>query len=153
MIPIFSKDTFGRYLTNADNTLYYNYFEEALDKLKYCDSVVTTTTLCVGTLKTLEVFEKLGNYINAHMDDSGWKDLIKTTKHLVKSCQDIMKSKGEGFESFRWRISRLFWPLMTQITWPWIEQRYNMFHSKKESILKTNIQSGQWVTLKRLKYA
>ena len=95
MIPNFSKDTFGRYLTNADNTRYYNYFEEALGKLKM-----------FGTLKTLEVFEKLGDYINAHMDDSNWKELIENTKHLVNFCQDIMKSKGEGFESFRWRISR-----------------------------------------------
>ena len=50
------------------------------------------------------------------MDESGWKKLIITTKDLVNKCQNAMKTKGEGFESFRWRISRLFWPLMTQIT-------------------------------------
>ena len=52
------------------------------------------------------------------MDDSGWKNLIITTKDLVNKCEDKMKRAREGFESFRWRISRLFWPLMTQITWP-----------------------------------
>ena len=90
----FSKDTFGQYLTNADSTRYYSYFADALGKLKN-----------EGTQKTLEVFEKLGNYINGHMDDSGWKDLIKNTKDMMIRCQDKMKSKREGFESFRLRIS------------------------------------------------
>ena len=116
-IPNFSKDTFGRYLTNADNQKYYDYFEEALGKLKNCNLAQPGAT-CDLPKKTLEVFEKLGNYINDHMDDSGWKNLIITTKDLVNKCQEKMKHKGEGFESFRWRISRLFWPFMTQITWP-----------------------------------
>ena len=71
-----------------------------------------------GVLESLEVFEKLGNYINDHMGEFEWQKLIKNSKDLVHKCENIMKSLGQGFESFRWRISRLFWPLMTQITWP-----------------------------------
>ena len=52
------------------------------------------------------------------MGEFEWQKFIKNSKELVYKCEGIMKSKGAGFESFRWRISRLFWPLMTQITWP-----------------------------------
>ena len=61
---------------------------------------------------TLEIFEKLGNYINDHMGDFEWQKLIKNSKDLVYKCENIMKSKGKGFVSFRWRIFRLFWPHM-----------------------------------------
>ena len=65
------------------------------------------------------------------MDDSGWKNLIITTKDLVNKCEDKMKRAREGFESFRWRISRLFWPLMTQITWPKLNRDIICFIKKK----------------------
>ena len=58
-----------------------------------------------GTEKTLEVFKKLGNYINAHMDDFRWIKLIHNTKLLADNCKESMKYRMEGFESLRLRIS------------------------------------------------
>ena len=58
-----------------------------------------------GKEKTLEIFKKLGKWINAHMNDYSWQTLIHESKLLVDYCQPQMKDRSEGFWSFRLRIS------------------------------------------------
>ena len=91
-----SSNAFGSYLTNAYSEVYYGIFHDVVKLLK-----------TKRKPPTMKAFEKLGNYINDHMDDAGWWKLIANAKFLVKVCRDIMKTEG-SFQSFRFIFSTWF---------------------------------------------
>ena len=81
---------FVSYLTQADTTLYYTYFANASESLHGRDKPTHKLSM--------ETFKVLGDYINDHMDDVGWKKLISNTRYLIKVCRD----KVNDFAYFSW---------------------------------------------------
>ena len=76
---------FSEYLTNVPYKDFYSKFQQVMNQL--------------GNQKpTLESFEEFGHFINSHLDDFGWMNLIKDTRLLEKVCT----SKLNDFQHLNW---------------------------------------------------